>query len=539
MKLPMTAMLLMFAVVFSGCRQKAPVIHSISPKIGNLEEPLTVNGINFGNERGESFVTIGGIQPTGSSYLRWQDDRIVFRVPAFGESGLVYVNTNGKKSNGALFANRLRMPMQPEEGETGFGPKITAIKPQNGSVGTLLEITGTGFGTSRGRGGVFFSWSAEMPVSAPAEARFSEFIETSETEFGYEMWNEREIRVRVPDGATGGNIEIRTARGGSPPLFFTVTDKPGTKIFRDKQNYTLTSYVNIKTGEAEAPNSLFLWVPRPASSSSQRNIEMLQSAPLPFMEDYRGTGIYKLEDIAANSETRVNITWKVEVYRVETAVRHQQIKQDPLSPVNLAYTQSSPPIPSDDPRIKSKAAQILGRERNPYQKARAVYDWMLKEKLITEDRIDTDIFTALETGRADPYHAALLYCALLRSAGVPSLPVAGVLVNRGSTANHYWAEFWVDGFGWIPVDPAMGAGAVPAPANIREEREKFYFGNLDSQRIAFSRGFTGISPMTPKGRTVSLERSYALQSLWEEAAGGLESYTSFWGDIIITGIYAQ
>jgi transglutaminase-like putative cysteine protease len=261
---------------------------------------------------------------------------------------------------------------------------------------------------------------------------------------------------------------------------------------------------------------------------------------MPFMEDYRGTGIYKLEDLAANTETRVNTSWKVEVYRVETTVRPQQIRQDPLSPVNAAYIQSNQLIPSDDPRIKNRAAQIIGRERNPYLKARMIFEWLLKERAITEGRIDTDIFAALETGgQADAYTAVLLYCTLLRSAGVPARPVAGVLVTLGlEPLTHYWAEFWVDGFGWIPVDPAMAAGAVPASFN-RESREDFYFGNIDSRRIAFSRGFAVLSPMTPGGRTVSLERSYALQSLWEEASGGLDSYTSLWGDVVITGIYAQ
>jgi transglutaminase-like putative cysteine protease len=366
-----------------------------------------------------------------------------------------------------------------------------------------------------------------------------EFIETSETEFGYEMWSEREIRVRVPDGAAGGNIQIRTVRGNSPPLLFTVTDKPGTKIFRDKRVYTLSTSVNIKTGGAETPNSLYLWIPRPATSASQR-ISMLESGPMPFMDDYRGTGIYKLENLTANSETQVNVSWKVEVYRVETSVLPQQIRQNPLSPVNTTYTQSNSLIPSDDPRIKNRVTQIIGRERNPYLKARMIYEWLLKELAITEDSIDTDIFAVLETGRADPYTATLLYCALLRGAGVPALPVAGVLVNRNlQTLNHYWAEFWADGFGWIPADPAMAAGAVPAPFQTGETRENFYFGNTDNQRIAFSRGFAALSPMTPGGRTVSPERTYALQSLWEEASGGIESYTSVWGDVIITGIYSQ
>jgi hypothetical protein len=86
------------------------VIDFVEPKIGFLGEPLVINGANFGGERGDSYVTIAGTRPTGSSYQLWQDDKIVFRVPEFGESGLVYVFVNGKKSNAALFSDRLKMP---------------------------------------------------------------------------------------------------------------------------------------------------------------------------------------------------------------------------------------------------------------------------------------------------------------------------------------------------------------------------------------------------------------------------------------------
>jgi transglutaminase-like putative cysteine protease len=160
-------------------------------------------------------------------------------------------------------------------------------------------------------------------------------------------------------------------------------------------------------------------------------------------------------------------------------------------------------------------------------------------EFVWENQSAGDIFNALETKKIDPYLAALLYCTLLRSSGVPCQPVAGVLVSRSrQTMNHYWAEFWIDGFGWIPVDPAMGADAIPAPFAI-EERPNFYFGNIDSQRIAFSRGFTILSPMDPNGRTVAHNRSYSLQNLREEVVGGIESYSSLWGDITITGIYVQ
>jgi transglutaminase-like putative cysteine protease len=136
--------------------------------------------------------------------------------------------------------------------------------------------------------------------------------------------------------------------------------------------------------------------------------------------------------------------------------------------------------------------------------------------------------------------AALLFCALSRAAGVPAIPVSGVLMDRDRMgSSHYWAEFWVDGFGWIPVDPALGKGAAPPSFVLRADRANYYFGSLDNQRVSFSRDFTALSQMAPRSRVSTRERDYALQSLWEEAAGGLESYSSFWSDITVNGVYYQ
>jgi len=536
---------LLAGIALTGCRLQTPTIHAIRPQIIAMGEPVTITGAHFGKERNESYVTIAGVQPTNRAYIGWSDNEITLRIPELGEAGLIYVYVKGKKSNGVLFANRATVPVQVQGGETGAGPRVISVTPNAAAIGAPVSISGTGFGSSRGSGGVFFSWSAQASASAPAEARLLEFAEASETDFGYELWTDREIRVRVPDGAAGGNMEVRTARGVSPPTAFDIAGRPGAKTLGGKRSYTISYSVDVKAGKAEAPNTLYLWIPHPAASSSQRNMELLQSSMEPFVENYRGVGLYKIDNMAANSEAQIRLSWKVDVYSVETKVQPQSIKVESNSPINEAYTQNTPALPSDDLRIKERAAAILGRERNPYLKAQRIYEWMTGGEFTWDRQSNGDIFNMLQTKRADPYLAALLYCTLLRSAGVPCQPVAGVLVNRErQTINHYWAEFWIDGFGWIPVDPAMGsaaqgAGAIPDSFAVYEEQAGFYFGNIDSRRIAFSRGFTTLSPMDPHGRTVAHNRSYSLQNLREEVIGGIESYSSLWGDITITGIYVQ
>ena len=536
----LTLLFFIFYLLFVvSCQPKSPIIYSVHPQIGNMGEPLIIKGVNFGRERDVSYVTIAGAQPTGTSYLDWQDNEITIKVPEFSEAGLVYAHVKGRKSNGMLYANQATLPIQTIETANGQGPRISSITPQTGAIGTLISITGTGFGNTRGNGGVFFSWNAQKPVSAPAEALFQEYIAASESDFGIELWTEREIRAYVPDGAVSGNVEVRTSRGSSSPLLIDLANRPGTKTFHDKRSYIVSVSVSVQTGATEIPNTLYLWVPRPAASSSQRNTELLSSSMEPFIDNYKGTSLFKLENLPSSGEKRLNLMWKTDVYSIETAVRLYSIRQEANSPARDVYTRSTAQLPADDPRVKNQAMAILGREPNAYTKAQRIYEWMLKEFVFSPES-KGDIFTALDKKQADFYTAALVYCALLRSAGIPCLPIAGVLVSRNQqTMNHWWAEFWIDGFGWIPADPVMGAGAIPAQFGDAPNKASYYFGNIDSQRIAFSRDFSSLAQMDPRGRTVTHNRSYSLQNLWEEAVGGIESYTSLWGDITITGMYAQ
>jgi transglutaminase-like putative cysteine protease len=331
-------------------------------------------------------------------------------------------------------------------------------------------------------------------------------------------------------------------------VFFGIADKPGSKTFKDKRTYAISYSVDIKVEKAEGPNSLYLWLPLPVTSSSQRNVRLLSRNLEPFIENYRGTSLFQMKDLQSGATAAVNLSYLVEVYAVETDVRVNSLSAGSATSMS-AYLAPNDLIPSDHPRVKELAASVAGREQNPYLKARRIYEYLLKEVAIQwavpesgapEAPVAKTLPGVIEEKRADPYMAALLFCAMARATGVPAIPVSGALIDRNRTAgSHYWAEFWIDGFGWIPVDPTLGGGVVPPSFVLRADRANYYFGNLDNQRLSFSRGFTVLSQMDPRSRVLARERDYALQSLWEEAAGSLESYSSFWSDIIINGVYYQ
>jgi transglutaminase-like putative cysteine protease len=528
------------ALLLISCEDKSPAISSIYPRIGNMGEIMIIRGENFGTEQGESYVTVAGISPTASSYIEWHEDLIRVRIPEFGESGLIYVYREDKKSNAALFSNRGAIPQPLAGEEAGAGPRISSVEPRSGAVGTLISIQGNSFGASRDDSGVIFAWAAESSPSAPAELSGPGSIEVFDTDFGYEFWGEREIRVRVPDGAISGSLEVRTPRGTSKGEYFEVTGRPGTKTFKDKRSYALSYAVDILVQEASAANALYLWVPRPVKSASQREVEPLSRTVAPFVENYRGTTLFRLSSLQPNTHTSVRLSYLTEVYAVETSVNAAQVRADRRSPQGAAYTLPSALIPSDDPEIQRQAAAIVGREQNPYLKAQRIYQWLIREGGLQLETLSGGAREALAEKQADPYRAALLFCALARAAGVPAIPVSGVLVDRfPGTRRHFWAEFWIDGFGWIPLDPVLGAGKSPPSFTLHPDWETYYFGSLDNQRITCSRGQTLLSQMEIRGRVTQRDREYALQSLWEEAVGGLESYSSLWSDVTIDGVYLQ
>ena len=146
------------------------------------------------------------------------------------------------------------------------------------------------------------------------------------------------------------------------------------------------------------------------------------------------------------------------------------------------------------------------------------------------------ILTALEEKSGSAYDLALLFCTIARAAGVPAVPTAGLLVDQAQKATlHWWAEFYLNGFGWVPVDPALASG-IPYDTGV-SNKEQWYFGNLDAYHIAFSRGYQMQEPMLPNGKTTEKKRSYAFRSIWEETTPNISGYSSLWRIPKITGVY--
>ncbi len=143
-----------------------------------------------------------------------------------------------------------------------------------------------------------------------------------------------------------------------------------------------------------------------------------------------------------------------------------------------AFLNSSPFIQSDHPKIRRKAAEIIGQapEGADGVKASKLVAWVYKN---LEKRPVLSVPNALETLEnriGDCNEHAVLLAALARAAGIPAEVEAGVVYMRGRFFYHAWNILFLrDRGGWVTADAVLGQ--LPADAT----HIRFVRGEADRQ----------------------------------------------------------
>jgi hypothetical protein len=86
-------------------------------------------------------------------------------------------------------------------------------------------------------------------------------------------------------------------------------------------------------------------------------------------------------------------------------------------------------------------------------------------------------------GNCTDFHS--LFIGQARSIDIPARFIMGFPLPADKTEGevggyHCWAEFWADGYGWLPIDASE--------ANKHPEQRELLFGGLDAHRVQFSMG---------------------------------------------------
>ncbi|HEY6324558.1 MAG TPA: transglutaminase domain-containing protein [Thermoanaerobaculia bacterium] len=249
-----------------------------------------------------------------------------------------------------------------------------------------------------------------------------------------------------------------------------------------------------------AAHRVEVWLPYPVSDDSQEVRIAAVSAPASYevvREPRFGNSILHLS-VTDPRARELAVEMKVQVRRREY-IRHDfgVAAVTPAAPAaatspaaaaaTAAWLRPDRLVPLDD-RIRGLAAEVTRGRRGDLEKARAIYDYVVAT--MSYDKTGTgwgngDIYWACNAkrGNCTDFHA--LFIGLARAVGIPAkfeigLPLPEARGQGEIGGYHCWAEFYLAGYGWVPVDASE--------ARKNPEKRSYFFGALDENRVQFSVG---------------------------------------------------
>ncbi|MBM3891885.1 MAG: transglutaminase domain-containing protein, partial [Verrucomicrobia bacterium] len=245
------------------------------------------------------------------------------------------------------------------------------------------------------------------------------------------------------------------------------------------------------------------WFPYPLLTPANQNIRTLSVQPAGALKSCPDPeaqiGIAYLETPRPEKEDLV-IELKVafDAYHTDFQVEPDAIPPyDTQSELYRRFTRSEPQIALTK-LLCALARSVVGRETNPYRKARLLYDWVcdnVKYNYVWCWRDATFTYgCASEEVRqrriGDCVIQSLFYAALCRSVGIPARVHNGPIFPPGMKNDHVWAEVYLPRYGWMPVDVTYSEVASMVPGLTEGERRTirdFFFGRMDRWRFCTQR----------------------------------------------------
>ena len=467
-------------VIFTS---REPVVASIDPSIASDGEIIALSGQHFGNSRGTSYVSIAGRRLTSSNYLEWSEESIVTRIPDFTESGLVVVHTSEGQSKGVLLRHTDGLPLA--RGEGRVTELFEGIVEDEVFVGSRLVIRGENLGLHRGKAQVSFGGLDGRRVRPPNTREY------------YPYWSPEEIHVLVPSGASGGTVMFERDGESVDLGSVEINRAGGSKTLGATRTSVVERTVRLTGISAENGRSVAgLWFPASSERVFQREPDVLShNGPPPVAHD--DSMLFFQWDPDQDSVRSGGVRWNEEYTRasVTADLSSSSVRNgyNTDHPVYNRYTRPLEGLAVEHEDVVATAA--AGRGENTFSTVENTWNWM-------SDNFDwaSDAASAppevLESSEGDAAGLTDLFVSMLRAEGVPARPVRGVLVTgTGELPWYSWAEFYVDGFGWVPADIARttGAGVSYFGENAAGINRQPALGELDNRVIEFRVGV----PMTP------------------------------------------
>lgn len=299
----------------------------------------------------------------------------------------------------------------------------------------------------------------------------------------------------------------------NPPAGTTASRLPPVRAAEppsEWRTYEITTTVNLKNSSGQSK----LWLPLPLNQDTLYQRTLGHS----WEGNQNNSSMRRLPDgdlEVFHCEWKDSSDGKLQLKTlVTTADRHFDITKRTVAPeredILRRNLQASRLIPNDGLAFQL-GERIIGRIKDPVAQAKAIYDWVVDNSIYDPALAGCgtgDVRRMLVSGRYVGRSADIngLFVAICRAVGIPARCVYGLRIapsrlfrNLGLASDdatrgqHIRAEFYIPGYGWIPVDPSDVRRAIAL--EILSDRDsklislrKILFGVWEMNWIAFNVG---------------------------------------------------
>ncbi|WP_443091183.1 transglutaminase-like domain-containing protein [Basfia succiniciproducens] len=268
-----------------------------------------------------------------------------------------------------------------------------------------------------------------------------------------------------------------------------------------------------------------LWVPLPFSNDYQdvKSVEFdgnYQQAYITENNQYGAKTLFALWDKDAQKR---DLKVKLVVTTKDREPMKQGLLENYQAPENIEYSvdvqQYLKPTQhiKTDGIVKQFADKIVGKESNPLKKAEMIHQWIVNNMERDNSVLgcgDGDVEKILTTGvlKGKCTDINSVFVALARASGIPAREIFGIRLGQAvkmgeyskgafgsakdKVANenggqHCRAEFYLAGFGWVPVDSADVAKYRLTENKSVEDKDtqavsQYLFGNWEANWMGFN-----------------------------------------------------
>ncbi|MBT4364989.1 MAG: transglutaminase domain-containing protein [Desulfobacteraceae bacterium] len=246
-----------------------------------------------------------------------------------------------------------------------------------------------------------------------------------------------------------------------------------------------------------------LWIPYPISDKNQKITNIYVNG------NYLSSGVYtdntfQTQMLYARWDSGIKIrklTFSFDVKRQEINSHPFPEKEANWDPADYTLYLSPTRLGPIDGEVKKLAQKITTGQTSVLGKAKAIYDWTCENTYrIPETRGCGvgDVCKLLKEPGGKCTDISSIFVALTRAAGVPAREIFGIRqgekpIQDISKWQHCWAEFYLPGYGWVPVDPAdvrkMMLKQNLTLSDVKTTKyRKYFWGGIDPYRIKLGEG---------------------------------------------------